>query len=128
MYLIFQVTGQMTKVIQMFVMRSRESAADATGSLITGQPCDLASALIKLVAYVEKNRPRGREAELYRAIRPIMTIDPLFDSNLVESAPQSLWERVRAFWRALQLTHPPVPARVAALEKMNGGVCARPSV
>lgn len=128
MYLIFQVTGQMTKVIQMFVMRSRESAADATGSLITGQPCDLASALIKLVAYVEKNRPKGREAELYRAIRPIMTIDPLFDSNAAQSAPVSLWQRLVAFWRALQLTHPPVPERVAALEKMNGGVCPRPSV
>lgn len=126
MYLIFQVTGQMTKVIQMFVMRSRESAADATGSLMTGKPCDLATALIKLVDYVEKNRPKGRDAELYRAIRPIMTIDPLFDSNAAAVTPRTIWQHLVAFWRALQLTHPPVPERVRVLEKMNGGVCPRP--
>lgn len=127
MFLIFQVTGQMTKVVQMFVMRSRESAADATGSLMTGQPCDLATALIKLVAYVEKNRPQGREAELYRALRPIMTIDPIFDVR-VETQATSVWQKVKAFWRYLQLTHPPVSERVAVLEKMNGSACALPKV
>ncbi|MBX9941008.1 MAG: M48 family metalloprotease [Candidatus Obscuribacterales bacterium] len=123
MYLIFQLTGQMTKVVQMFVMRSRESAADATGSLMTGKPCDLATALLKLVAYVEKNRPRGRDAELYRALRPVMTIDPLFDASRAEPEPQGLWQRLVRFWRMLQLTHPPVPERVQALEKMNGSAC-----
>ncbi|HMW92157.1 MAG TPA: M48 family metalloprotease [Candidatus Obscuribacter sp.] len=128
MFLVFQITGQMTKVVQMFVMRARESAADATGSLMTGKPCDLASALIKLVAYVEKNRPRGREAELYRALRPIMTIDPIFDARQVDPAPSSLWQRLLRFWKQLQLTHPPVPERVAALETMNGGACTLPKV
>jgi Zn-dependent protease with chaperone function len=117
----------MTKVVQMFVMRSRESAADATGSLMTGQPCDLATALLKLVAYVEKNRPQGREAELYRALRPIMTIDPLFDVR-VETPAISIWQKVKAFWRSLQLTHPPVSERVAVLEKMNCSACSLPIV
>ena len=63
MFAIFQITGQMTKIIQMFVMRARESAADATGSLMTGKPCDLASALIKLVAYVEKNRQIDKKSK-----------------------------------------------------------------
>lgn len=126
MFLIFQVTGKITKIVQMFVMRSRESAADATGSLMTGQPCDLATALLKLVAYVEKNRPHGREAELYRALRPIMTIDPIFDARFAPPAPVTFWQKVKAFWRSLQLTHPPVFERVAELEKMNGGACALP--
>lgn len=124
MFVVFQITGQMTKVIQMFVMRSRESAADATGSLMTGKPCHLASALLKLVAYVEKNRPKGREAELMRAIRPIMTIDPIFDATASLPAATGIWERIKRFWRFVQLTHPPVPERVAALEKMNGGPCS----
>lgn len=126
MFLIFQLTGQVTKVVQMFVMRSRESAADATGSLMTGEPCDLAGALVKLVSYVEKNRPKGREAELYRALRPIMTIDPIFDSRYEAPKPTTIWQKLKAFWRFVQLTHPPVAARVKALEAMNGGACALP--
>jgi len=128
MYAIFQVTGQMTKIVQMFVMRARESAADATGSLMTGKPCDLASALLKLVAYVEKNRPQGREKELYRAIRPIMTIDPIFDARADAPKPKNLWQRLVAFWRFLQLTHPTVPDRVRELERMNKGACDLPKV
>lgn len=128
MYLIFQVTGQMTKIVQMFVMRSRESAADATGSLMTGQPCDLATALLKLVAYVEQHRPTGREKELMRAIRPIMTIDPIFDVSTALPTPSGLWQSIKRFWRDLQLTHPLVSDRVQALEKMNGGVCPRPAL
>lgn len=77
---IFQIVSQFTKIVQAFVVRSRESGADASGAEMTGNPCDLATALLKLVAYVEKNRPKGRDAEMYRALRPIMTIDPIFDA------------------------------------------------
>jgi Zn-dependent protease with chaperone function len=128
MYAIFQVTGQMTKVVQMFVMRSRESAADATGALMTGKPCDLASALVKLVAYVESHRPVGRERELYRAIRPIMTIDPIFDARADAPRPKNLWQRIVAFWRFLQLTHPTTPDRIRELERMNGAACTLPQI
>jgi heat shock protein HtpX len=128
MYAIFQVTGQMTKVVQMFVMRSRESAADATGALITGKPCDLACALVKLVAYVETHRPVGRERELMRAIRPIMTIDPVFDATTDAPKPQGLWQRLKAFWRFLQLTHPTTPDRIRELERMNKGACDLPKI
>ncbi|MBU6450961.1 MAG: M48 family metalloprotease [Cyanobacteria bacterium REEB67] len=128
MYAIFQVTGQMTKVVQMFVMRSRESAADATGALMTGKPCDLASALVKLVAYVESHRPVGRERELYRAIRPIMTIDPIFDARAEAPKPKNLWQRLVAFYRFLQLTHPTTPDRIRELERMNGAACTLPQV
>ena len=125
MYAIFWLTGQVTKVIQLFVVRSRESGADATGSLMTQKPCDLSMALQKLVAYVEKNRPKGRDAEVFRVLRPMMTIDPLFDALAVEPKPVGIWGRIKAAWKYLQLTHPPVSERIAELEKMNGGACPR---
>ena len=40
---IFQVISQFTKIVQAFVVRSRESGADASGAEMTGEPCDLAT-------------------------------------------------------------------------------------
>ncbi|MBZ0184653.1 MAG: M48 family metalloprotease [Candidatus Obscuribacterales bacterium] len=125
MFVIFRITGMLTRIVQMFVVRSRESGADATGALMLGKPCDLSTALQKLVAYAEKNRPKGRDLELYRAIRPMMTIDPLYDT-LIEQKPKTLWARIVRLWKYLQLTHPPVSERVAMLERMNGGSCPAP--
>jgi Zn-dependent protease with chaperone function len=124
-YAIFWVTGQMTKIIQMFVVRSRESGADARGALMTGRPCDLAIALEKLVEYVETHRPVGVEKEMFRAMRTMYTIDPLFDSTSRDAKPKTWFEHIKAFWKNLQLTHPPIPDRVAVLERINGGVCPR---
>lgn len=124
-YAIFWLTGQITRVVQLFVVRSRESAADATASIIHGKPCDLATALQKLVAYVEKNRPKGRDESLIRAFRPIMTIDPIYDARVVEPKGGGIWEALKRFWKRLQLTHPPVPERIEALDKMAGGKCPR---
>ena len=127
MYAVFWLTGQMTKVIQMFVVRSRESGADATGAWMTQNPCALVTGLEKLVAYVEKNRPKGQEKELLRALRPIMTIDPLYDAVAADPKPVGLLQRLKAFWKWLMLSHPTVPDRVRQLERMAGGVCPRPS-
>jgi len=124
-YAVFWLTSQLTKIVQLFVVRSRESAADATGALITGRPCDLSTALQKLVAYVEKNRPKGRDASFFRALRPIMTIDPLYDAVKEDPKPTGIWQTLKRWWKLLQLTHPPVPERIAQLEKMNGGACPR---
>lgn len=123
MYVIFWATGQLTKIIQFFVVRSRESGADATGAMMTGDPCALASGLLKLVAYVEKNRPKGHQLELFRVMRPLMIVDPINDSLVAPPAPTSLWGQLVRWWKSLQLTHPPVPDRVRELERMNGGKC-----
>ena len=128
MYAIFWATQQLTKLVQMFVVRSRESGADATGAHYTNDPCSLASALVKLVAYVEKHRPKGRDAEAYRVMRVGMIVDPIHDTLIAEPAPKSWWQKVVAWWKGLQLTHPPVPERVAELERMNGGKCDLPQV
>ncbi|MBY0552552.1 MAG: M48 family metalloprotease [Candidatus Obscuribacterales bacterium] len=123
MYVIFWATGQLTKIIQFFVVRSRESGADATGAMMTGDPCALASGLLKLVAYVEKNRPKGHQLELFRVMRPLMIVDPINDSLVAPPPATSLWGRLVRWWKSLQLTHPPVPDRVKELERMNGGAC-----
>lgn len=124
MFIIFRITGYFTRFIQMFVVRSRESLADGSGALMTGKPCDLSMALQKLVDYVSKNRPKGRDLELYRAIRPIMTIDPIFDT-LVEEKPDTIWKKIVRWWKYLQLTHPPVSERCEMLDRMNGSACPR---
>jgi Zn-dependent protease with chaperone function len=128
MYVIFTITGQITKIVQLFVVRSRESGADATGAYFTGNPCALSTALQKLVAYVMKNRPKmdAREAEMYRVFRPIMIVDPLFDTLTPEpTSGGGIWGAIKRLWKYLQLTHPPVPERVAQLDRMNGGACPR---
>jgi len=126
-YAILWVSQQLTKFIQLFVVRSRESGADAIGAHFTGNPCALASALIKLVDYVEKHRPTGRDAELARVLRVCMTIDPLFDTVKAPPAPTTIWQKIVRFWQDLQLTHPPVEERVYQLERMNGGPCPLPN-
>lgn len=124
-YVVFWFCGQLTKVVQMFVVRSRESGADASAALATRNPCALVTALEKLVAYVEQHRPKGREKELWRAIRPMMTIDPLYDGLKPAEKPTSIWQWLRAMYQYVMLTHPPVKERVYQLERMNGGVCKR---
>lgn len=128
MYAIFWLTNQISRLIQLFVVRSRESGADATGAFMTGDPCKLASALLKLVAYAQKNRPKGRDAEMFRVMRPVMIIDVLFDKTTPDPAPTGVWEWIVRFWKSLQLTHPPVSDRVYHLERMNGGKCDLPQV
>lgn len=146
MYLVFYIVSKFTTILQMFIVRSRESGADATGAHMTGDPCSLATALEKLVAYVEAHRPTGVEKERMRACRLMLTIDPLYDSltaaptppslfkwvgakfsgHLADgSKPHSVWGYIKARWNYLKLSHPPVPERVAQLERINGGVCPR---
>jgi heat shock protein HtpX len=127
MYAVYWLCSQVTKIIQMFVVRSRESGADATGAYITGNPCALSMALQKLVAYMETHRPQKgtREHAMIQVFRPIMTIDPLFDSMTPAAKPTGVWGRIKAIWRYLQLTHPPVPERCAQLDKMAGYTCPR---
>lgn len=122
---VYWITSQVTRVIQVFVVRSRESAADATAAYFTGDPCALASALHKLVEYANNHRPPPgtHQFALYQVLRPMMLIDPLFDSNTPEFQSTNAWQRVKSIWRYLQLTHPPVPERVYQLERMNGGSC-----
>ncbi len=123
-YAVFWLVGQITRVIQLFVVRTRESAADAGAADMTGCPCALVSALKKLVHYVETHRPApGREQSYWLGMRLMSTIDPLYDSLTPSDQPTGSWNKVKQWWRSLQETHPPIPDRVAVLEEINGGAC-----
>jgi heat shock protein HtpX len=89
------------QLIQLAISRKREFLADADGALLTRYPEGLASALQKIGSY---------EAPMQRAST---TTAHLFISNPFGSHPAGAW------LQNLFSTHPPIPARIAALEGMD---------
>jgi len=86
-------------LLQLFLSRTREYAADETGARMVGQPYGLISALEKLGAY-NKRIPTS-------AIQPstaaLCIVKPMFGSGTLSS---------------LFSTHPPLEDRIAALKQM----------
>lgn len=127
--LIFYVAQQLMRIVQLFVVRSRESGADALGAEFTQNPCALATGLLKLAKFVETHRPgTEREKALWTALNHATIINPIFDTSKVE-APKNggIFEKIKKIWTELHYDHPPIPERVSELEKMNGGACPRPN-
>ncbi|MEA9985724.1 MULTISPECIES: M48 family metallopeptidase [Subtercola] len=85
-------------VVQLAVSRQREYLADATSAMTTRHPDALASALVKLETY---GRPMQKQST---SMAHMWIADPL---------KPGLMNRLFA-------THPPIPERVARLEKMGG--------
>ncbi|PJJ62200.1 M48 family metalloprotease [Compostimonas suwonensis] len=84
-------------IVQLAVSRQREYLADATGALTTRHPDALASALIKLGEY---GRPMRKQAS---TMSHMWIADPLKPGVITR----------------LFSTHPPIPERVARLEKIG---------
>jgi heat shock protein HtpX len=85
-------------LVQAAVSRQREYLADATGAMTTRHPDALASALTKLAAY---GRPMQKQSS---SMSHMWIADPLKPGTLTR----------------LFSTHPPIPDRVARLEKIGG--------
>ncbi|RFA11521.1 protease [Subtercola boreus] len=85
-------------VVQLAVSRQREYLADATSAMTTRHPDALASALVKLENY---GRPMARQST---SMAHMWIADPLKPGLM----------------NKLFATHPPIPERVARLEKMGG--------
>lgn len=91
-------------LIQLAVSRRREFLADASGVLITRYPQGLESALLKISSDREPLEAANRgTAHLY-------IINPLKGHDAV------------GFLAGLFNTHPPIPARIKALQEMEGKV------
>ncbi|MFZ4842412.1 M48 family metalloprotease [Mycetocola saprophilus] len=88
----------LASLIQLSVSRQREYLADATGAMTTRHPDALASALAKLNAY---GRPMQRQNS---------SMAHLWISNPLKSGGAA----------KLFSTHPPIPDRIARLQKMGG--------
>lgn len=92
------VAPLVASLVQLAVSRQREYLADATGAMTTRHPEALARALLKLEAY---GRPMQRQNS---SMAHLWIADPLKPGVI---------DRLFA-------THPPIPDRVARLEKMGG--------
>lgn len=91
-------------VIQASITRSRESLADHTGAELTGKPLALASALRKLEA-------ASNDSRMHRAgASPAETNQAM--QHMFIAAPFGGRAALKLF-----STHPPIPERVAALER-----------
>jgi heat shock protein HtpX len=91
-----------TQALAMMVSRKREYLADASGAELTRNPLGLARALEKIEGAVEPTR------SINRGSAHLCITDPLGRQvNLKEG-----------FWSDLFASHPPMPARIAALKEM----------
>jgi heat shock protein HtpX len=86
-------------LLQLFLSRTREYAADETGARMVGQPYGLISALEKLGAY---NR-RIPTTAISPSTSALCIVKPMFGSGTLSS---------------LFSTHPPLEDRIAALKQM----------
>ena len=91
-------------IVQMAVSRSREYEADRIGAEIAGDPRGLASALLRLEQYKQGRLNEAAEANPARA--HVFIINPLSGLRM----------------DGLFSTHPATANRVAALERMAGGM------
>jgi len=87
-------------LLQLFLSRTREYAADETGARMVGQPYGLISALEKLGAY---NR-RIPTSAISPSTSSLCIVKPLFGGGTLSS---------------LFSTHPPLEDRIAALKEMS---------
>jgi heat shock protein HtpX len=124
MLVIFYFVSIFTKLLSLFVARSRESAADAYAAEWTTNPCALSTALQKLILFEHRNGGNVKLMVITRGLTPILLVNHLAEDGTDESH-LSLGGRIRRWWKRLGENHPPVMERIKTLDTMSGGKCER---
>ncbi len=128
MLVVFYIVSFFTKLIGLFVTRTRESAADAQAALWTGKPCALSSALQKITLFMMIHAVDIRHNILTRGLTPLLFISSFDEDDRQPDSPlpqRRRPSRLGRWWRGLGQNHPPTAVRMEALDKMNGGSCPR---
>lgn len=148
----FRFSGIFVKVVQMFISRSREASADAFAVEITDDPCALARALKKLVAYEvelakkereEEDKAKKQDPSKFHALQLarfceeavldalgimlfIETVETV--EHQVKHAAGHKPSKLEIWWHRLMENHPPVNERCEWLELAAGHACPCPGV
>jgi len=128
MLVLFYIVSIFTKLLTLFVGRSRESSADAYAALWTKNPCALSGALQKLVLFEEINGGNMSLMVLTRGLTPLFIVNTFGEDGLELNPRRSILFRLRQWWQRLGQNHPPVSNRLQVLDKLSGGSCPRISV
>ena len=123
MVAVFFIVNVFSKLVTMFVSRSRESHADALAALWTGKPCALSSALQKIVLWMTFNGMEIRMKLILQGLSPVLFAGGLEEDP--DEEPAGLMGKLRRWWQQLGENHPPIPKRLEALDRMSGGSCPR---
>ncbi len=125
---VFYIMSIFVKLVTLFVSRSRESAADVLAANWTRDPCALATALQKIVDWMNRNRAALQLKILLGGMEPLLFVSlHEGEEGLDPKPPQGLLARLRKWIGHLGDNHPPVEDRVALLDGLAGSACPRMS-
>jgi heat shock protein HtpX len=118
--LLFWVVSFVAKFVTLFVSRARENAADALAAQWTGDPCALATALLKITDWMERNQALLQLKILLGGMSGLLFVSLHEGSHRHANGALS---RISQWWREIGENHPPVEDRIAVLETYAGQAC-----
>lgn len=125
MMILFYLVSSFTKIVTLFVTRSRENAADALAVRWTGNPCALSMALQKIVVFAKDNPSDIRNGIITGGLIPLFLVNPFEEFHTSEKEKGDLLDAIWHWWGRLGENHPPIDERMKHLDRMSGGSCPR---
>lgn len=124
--LVFYIVSFLAKFVTFFVSRSRESAADVLAAQWTKDPCALATALQKIVDWMNRNKAILQMRILLEGMEPLLFVSlHEGEEGLEPKKPKGFFEKLRHRMRHLGDNHPPVEDRIVMLGVLAGDACPR---
>lgn len=126
---VFYFVSIFAKLVTLFVSRSRESAADVLASQWTKDPCALATALQKIVDWMNRNKALIQFKILLGGMDQLLFVSLKEGEEGLEDdhEPKDAISRFKKWVSHLGDNHPPVEDRVKLLDELAGQACPRMS-